>query len=44
MRRIVPEEQRKPVVLVGNKCDIVGTSNMEVKIFLKFLHLFTEAK
>lgn len=29
MRRMVPEEQRKPVVLVGNKCDIVGTSNME---------------
>ena len=33
LRKVLPEEHRRPIILVGNKSDMLEVSSMEVRSF-----------
>ena len=41
LRRTLPEEHRRPVILVGNKSDLMEISSMEVIALLQYPCLFS---
>ena len=41
VRETVTEDQRLPVILVGNKSDLLDFSTMEVRLFSDYLSLAT---
>ena len=40
LRRVLPEEHRRPVILVGNRSDMLEVSSMEVRPIVSFLYVY----